>query len=88
MGTEHIHVGFGNMVALNRVIAVLSCEQEPAERIVREARDKGLLLDATHARKMKAARIMDTGHVAVVAISAETLSASLRYVKEEPPSEE
>lgn len=77
MGTELVHVGFGNLLALNRVVAVLSCDQEPAKRLVREAKDKGLLLDATHARKMKAALIMDTGHVAIVAIAPETLTARL-----------
>lgn len=77
MATELVHVGFGNLLALNRVVAVLSCDQEPAKRLVREARDKGLLLDATHARKMKATVVMDTGHVAIVAIAPETITARL-----------
>ncbi|MDO8473696.1 MAG: DUF370 domain-containing protein [Dehalococcoidia bacterium] len=77
MNTELVHVGFGNMLALNRVIAVLACDQEPAKRLIREAKEKGLLLDATHARKMKAALVMDTGHVAVVAIAPETITGRL-----------
>ncbi len=77
MATEFVHVGFGNLLAFNRIVAVLACDQEPAKRLVREAREKGLLLDTTHARKMKAVLIMDTGHVAVVAIAPETINSRL-----------
>ncbi|MEW6034006.1 MAG: extracellular matrix/biofilm biosynthesis regulator RemA family protein [Chloroflexota bacterium] len=80
MGIELVHVGFGNLVALNRVVAVLSAEQEPARRLIREAKDKGLLLDATHARKIKAALVMDTGHVTVVAIAPETIGGRLSSI--------
>lgn len=88
MRTELVHVGFGNMIALNRVVAVLSCDQEPAKRLVREAKDKGLLLDATHARKIKAALVMDTGHVAVVAIAPETIISRLGSLNSEIGSRE
>lgn len=77
MATELVHVGFGNMLAMNKVLAVLSPDQEPTRRLIREAKSKGLLLDATHARKMKAALVMETGHIAVVAIATETISARL-----------
>ncbi|MFC1919742.1 extracellular matrix/biofilm biosynthesis regulator RemA family protein [Chloroflexota bacterium] len=77
MPTELVHVGFGNMLAMNKVLAVLSPDQEPTRRLIREAKSKGILLDATHARKMKAALVMETGHIAVVAIATETISARL-----------
>ncbi len=76
-GTELLHVGFGNLFALNRIVAVLSSDQEPARRLVREAKEKGLLIDATHARKIKAVLVMDTGHVAAVAIAPETITGRL-----------
>lgn len=88
MGTELVHVGFGNMVALNRVVAVLSTDQEPAKRLVREAKERGMLLDATHARKVKAALVMDTGHVAVVAIAPETISGRLAGINMPPANRE
>ena len=77
MTTELVHVGFRNMLAINKVIAVLAPDQEPTRRLIREAKSKGLLLDATHARKTKATLIMDTGHVAVVAIAPDTIAARL-----------
>ncbi len=77
MATELVHVGFGNMLAINKVVAVLAPDQEPTRRLIREAKGKGLFLDATHARKTKAALIMDTGHVAVVAIAPDTIAARL-----------
>lgn len=80
MSAELVHVGFGNLMAFNRVLAVLSADQEPARRMIREAREKGLLLDATHARKIKAALVLDTGHIAIVAIAPDTISARLSSI--------
>ena len=77
MVTELVSVGFGNIVAMNRVITMLSPGQEPARRLVREARNNGLLIDATHARKMKAMLLLDSGHVVITAVSPETLASRL-----------
>ncbi|MBI2853373.1 MAG: DUF370 domain-containing protein [Chloroflexi bacterium] len=82
MGTELVHVGFGNLLAMNRVVAVLSTDQEPAKRLIREAKEKGMLLDVTHARKVKAALVMDTGHIAAVAIAPETISGRIAAMVE------
>jgi len=77
MPTDFIHIGFGNIMAMNRVIAILSPEQEPTRRLVREAREKGTLIDATHARKAKAVLILDNGYLAIAAISPETIAKRL-----------
>lgn len=73
MATELVHVGFGNVIAINRVIAFLSLDQQPVKRLVRESKEKGLLVDATHGRKAKTAVLFDTGHVLIAAVTAETI---------------
>ena len=73
MRTEPVHIGFGSVIAANRAIAFLSVSQQPIRRLIQEARDKGLLVDATHGRKAKSAIIFDTGHVALAAVSPETI---------------
>ena len=77
MSTELVHIGFDNIIAMNRVVAMLPPNQQPTKRIIQEARNKGMLLDATHARKAKAAVVMDSGHIVLAAISAETIARRL-----------
>ncbi len=77
MSTEPIHIGFDNIIAMNRVIAMLSPNQQPTKRLIREARNKDTLIDATHARKAKAAIIVDTGHIILAAISPEAIARRL-----------
>ena len=77
MATELVHVGFGSVIAVNRVVAFLSVDQQPVKRFLREAREKGLLIDATHGRKAKAAILFDTGHMMLAAVTAETIAHRL-----------
>ena len=49
-----INIGFGNMVAANRMIAIVSPESAPIKRIIQEAKEKGILIDATHGRRTRA----------------------------------
>lgn len=86
MSTELVHIGFGNVIAANRVIAFLSVNQQPIKRLVRETRDKGLLIDATHGRKAKAAILFDPGYIVLAAVSPETIAHRLTATYE--PSEE
>ncbi|MGA8848641.1 MAG: extracellular matrix/biofilm biosynthesis regulator RemA family protein [Dehalococcoidia bacterium] len=87
MSTELVHVGFGNVIAVNRVIAFLSINQQPIKRLIREVREKGLLIDATHGRKGKTAILFDTGHMMLAAVTAETIAAH-RLATTSIPSEE
>ena len=80
MCTELVHIGFGNVIAVNRVIALLSINQQPIKRLIREAREKGLLIDATHGRKAKTAVLFDTGHMILAAVTAETIAHRLATV--------
>jgi regulator of extracellular matrix RemA (YlzA/DUF370 family) len=77
MYTELVHIGFGSVIAVNRVIAFLSINQQPVKRLLREVREKGLLIDATHGRKAKTAILFDTGHMMLAAVTAETITHRL-----------
>ena len=72
-----INIGFGNMVSAERVIAVVSPESAPIKRIISDARDKGLLIDATYGRRTRAVIVMDSGHVILSAIQPETVAGRL-----------
>ena len=77
MCTELVHVGFGNVIAANRIIALLSINQQPVKRLIREARQKERLIDATHGRKAKTVILFETGHMMLVAVTAETIAHRL-----------
>lgn len=81
-----INIGFGSLVAANRMLSVLEPDSAPIKRIVQEARDRGMLIDASYGRKTKAVILMDTDHVILSAMSPETLAA--RWSDRQEPSEE
>ncbi len=70
-----INIGFGSMVSGDRVLAIVAPDSAPIKRVVQEARDRGMLIDASYGRKTKAVILMDTDHVILSAIGPETLSA-------------
>ena len=72
-----INIGFGNMVSANRLIAIVSPESAPIKRIIQDARDKGLLIDATYGRKTASIFIMDSDHVILSALPPEKLAPRL-----------
>jgi regulator of extracellular matrix RemA (YlzA/DUF370 family) len=86
MSTELVHIGFGSVIAVNRVVAFLSINQQPIKRLLREVKEKGLLIDATHGRKAKTAILFDTGHMMLAAVTAETIAHRLPTAS--MPSEE
>ncbi len=69
-----INIGFGNIVSGSRVIAIVSPESAPIKRIVQEARDKGLLIDASCGRRTRSVLITDSDHVILSAIQTETIA--------------
>ena len=73
-----INIGFGNMVSAGRLIAMVSPESAPIKRIVQEARDHGLLIDATYGRRTRAVLIADSGHVILSATLPETIANRLQ----------
>ena len=70
-----INIGFGNMVSSARVLTVVGPESAPIKRIVQEAKDRSMLVDATYGRKTKSVILMDTDHVILSAIQPETIAA-------------
>ena len=72
-----INIGFGNMVSSARIIAIVGPESAPVKRIVQDAREKGLLIDATCGRRTRAVIAADSGHVILSAILPETIAGRL-----------
>ena len=81
-----INIGFGSMVAANRLLAIVAPDSAPIKRVIQEARERGMLIDATYGRKTKAVILMDTDHVILSAIPTETISA--RWMDKQDPIEE
>ena len=77
MSSQLLNIGFGNMVSANRVMAIISPESAPIKRMVQDARDKGLLIDATYGRKTRAVLVMDSGQIVLSAIQPETVAHRL-----------
>ena len=69
-----INIGVGSMVAANRLLAVVSPDSAPVKRVVQEARDRGMLIDASYGHKTKAVILMDTDHVILSALEPEAIS--------------
>lgn len=72
-----INIGFGNIISASRVIAIVSPESAPIKRIIQEARDSSILIDATYGRKTRAVIIADSGHVILSAVQPETVANRL-----------
>ncbi len=72
-----INIGFGNMVSASRVIAIISPESAPVKRIIQEARDNRVLVDATYGRRTRAVIITDSDHVILSSLQPETVANRL-----------
>lgn len=78
MDTELIHVGFGNYIALSRVIAIVSPGSAPIQRKVRDGKKKGVIIDITSGRRTKAVVFMDDGSLILGAITPEAIYGRAR----------
>ena len=76
-----INIGFGNMVSAGRVVAVVSPDSAPVKRLVKEARERGMLIDASYGRSTRAVLIMDSDHVILSGIPLESITG--RFAQEE-----
>ena len=85
MSIRLINIGFGNIVSANRLVAIVSPESAPIKRIIQEARDRGMLVDATYGRRTRAVIITDSDHVILSAVQPETVAHRLN-TKENTPS--
>ncbi len=69
-----INIGFGSMISARRVLAFMDPDSAPIKRIVQEAKERGMLVDASYGRKTQTVILMDTDHVILSAISPESLT--------------
>ena len=83
-----INIGFGNMVSANRLVAIVSPESAPIKRIIQDAKEKGVLIDATYGRRTRAVIITDSDHVILSAVQPETVANRLVDDDEEEVLEE
>lgn len=72
-----INIGFGNMAAANRIMAIISPESAPVKRLIQESRERGNLIDATYGRKTRSVLVMDSGQIILSAVQPETISHRL-----------
>lgn len=82
-----LHIGYGNMVAAERLLAVVSPDSAPIKRIVQDSREIGMLIDASYGRKTKSVLIMDTGHTILSALTPDALSQRVEEEKQSGGSE-
>lgn len=81
-----INIGFGSMIASGRVLAMVEPDSAPIKRMVQEARERGMLIDASYGRKTQTVILMDTDHVILSAMSPQTLGE--RWAEKEKTGEE
>ena len=81
-----INIGFGSLVSVKRILAVVEPDSAPIKRVVQEARDRGMLVDASYGRKTKSVILMDTDHVILSALTPQMLNARLEN-NEDPEQE-
>ena len=83
-----INIGFGSVIAANRLLAIVAPDSAPIKRVIQEARERSMLIDASYGRKTKAVILMDTDHVILSAIPTETIYARWMDRPEEELKEE
>ena len=81
MVIELVHVGFGNVLAMNRVIAIASPNSAPTKRAIQEGKNKGLLIDMTNGRRTKAVIFTNSGHIVLAALAPETITGRLQVTR-------
>lgn len=77
MGIKLVNIGFGNIVSANRIVSIVSPESAPIKRIIQEARERGMLIDATYGRRTRAVIITDSDHIILSAVQPETVAHRL-----------
>ena len=83
-----VNIGFGNMISAARLVAVVSPDSAPVKRLVKEARERGMLIDASYGRSTRAVLVMDSDHVVLSALTPETVAGRAAGQPEGRPSEE
>lgn len=77
MNIELVHIGFNNILVMNRVVAIASPNSAPTKRMIQEGRSKGTLIDMTNGRRTKAVLIADSGHIILAALAPDTIAGRI-----------
>ncbi|MBQ4564761.1 MAG: DUF370 domain-containing protein [Oscillospiraceae bacterium] len=77
-----INIGYGNLVSSERLLTVVSPDSLPVKRLIQEAKDRAMLIDASFGRKTRAVLVMDTDHVILSAVSPEAIAKRLNGSKD------
>jgi len=85
LDTDLIHVGFGNYIALNRVVAIVSPGSAPIQRLIREGKKRGVIVDITSGRRTKCAIFTDTGAIILIAITPEAIAGRVATARGAQP---
>lgn len=88
MDNKILNIGFGNVVFSNRIVAIISPESAPIKRMVQDAKEKGLLVDATYGRRTRALIIADSGHIILSAVLPDTIAHRMDQIDMEVNGEE
>ena len=83
-----INIGFGNMDASNRIIAIVRPESAPIKRVIQKAKEKDMLIDATYGRRSRAVLIIDSEHVILSPLQPETVANRISYEDEDNEDED
>ena len=83
-----INSGFGNLVSAQRLVAIVSPDSAPIKRMVQEARERGVLIDASFGRRTRAVLVMDNDHLVLSALQPETVANRLAGEKDMGEEEE
>ncbi|MBR5239390.1 MAG: DUF370 domain-containing protein [Clostridia bacterium] len=69
-----LNIGFGNAVAMERIIAIISPDSAPVKRMISDAKERGILIDATYGRKTRAVVVTDSGHIILSGLQTDTIT--------------
>jgi regulator of extracellular matrix RemA (YlzA/DUF370 family) len=78
MSIELVHIGFGNILAMSRAIAIASPNSAPTKRTIHEGKNNGKLIDMTSGRRTKSVIFTDSGHIILAALAPETIASRLQ----------
>ncbi len=73
-----VNIGFGNVISVSKVVAVVSPESAPIKRLITDAREDGILIDASFGRKTKSVIVMESGHIVLSSLEPETVGVKLQ----------
>ncbi len=88
MSIELVHIGFGNILAMNRAIAIASPNSAPTKRIIHDGKNNHKVIDMTSGRRTKAVIFTDSGHIVLAALAPETIASRLHTSRTGIPSKQ